>query len=176
MKNGLKIIFTILFLFPLVGITFHCFYLRDSILLAYEGKSDSFIQFIINNFYPRFNVEKIRFDSAFFINKADQVLIRFLLVYYLTLVVFYLYHKTVEFKKLISSFFQTETTSKNIHLLRILYFAYFLYLSGQLCHDLEFMQPLAPFYKPVLWLRILHIPFPNHYTILILGGIWYLLN
>ena len=80
MKNGLKIIFTILFLLPLGGICFHYFYLRDSIVLAYQGNPDSFIQFVINNFYPRFNVEKERFDSAFFINKADQVLIRFLLI------------------------------------------------------------------------------------------------
>jgi hypothetical protein len=166
----------LLLLLPIAGWLLHYSYLQPAITDAFENKPDTFIKFITDNFYPRFNVEKERFDLTFFISKANQVLIRFSLVYYSSLLLIYFYRKKIGIKNKIDSFFLAETSSKNIHILRILFFSYFLYLIYQLCHDLLFMQPLKPFYKPVLWLRLLHIPFPNYTSVIIIGIIWYFLN
>ncbi len=177
MNTGLKkfICFLVLLL-PIVYCMFHYLYLKPAILFAYNGHPDNFVNFLTENFYPRFTIEKERFDITFFLAKADQVLYRFSAIYYLVFLLIYLYNKGGKFKTKISNFFHTETTSKNIDILRVIYFSYFLYLIGQLCHDLIFMQPLMPFYKPVLWLRLFNIPFPEYFTILIIAGIWYSLT
>jgi hypothetical protein len=55
------------------------FLFRPYVALAYDGEAPGWFQSVLQALYPRFEVEKQRFDLSFFQYKADQVLIRTLL-------------------------------------------------------------------------------------------------
>jgi hypothetical protein len=174
MNKGMKrILLILLFVMPLAAIAFHYLYLLPAITKAFDDQPDWFIKFITDTFYPRFLIEKKRFDLLFFLTKANQVVYRFILIYYLFFFISYYYTRKEFFRLRFNSFFRIETTSKNIDILRFLFFGYILFLSYELCSELLFMQPLKPFYKPILWLEIFNIPFPGYYAILAIGALWY---
>jgi hypothetical protein len=161
---------------PLIVLLFHYFYLRTSIINIYQGDPDAFLNFLIDNFYPRFAVEKQRFDLTFFLKKANQVVFRFIFVYYILLLLIYLYKENISFWLKIQKFLYAKTSVKNIAVLRIIFFAYFLYLGFEMIDELILKQSLKFFYKPVPLLSIAHIPFPNIPVILTFGAFWYLIN
>ncbi len=168
-KNS--ILFVLAFL-PLIGILIHYFYLRPAIVYAYQGESDAFIKIVLDTLYPRFYVEKERFDLAFFLTKADQVIYRSSIVYYCLLSFLYFYKKKEYFQERANAFFYTETNVKSISVLRIIFFSYFIYLSYELVDELIAKQSLRLFYKPFHFLSLANIPFPNTYTIITIGIIW----
>ncbi len=166
-------IYALVLLLPLMGIIVHYVYLRPSIASFYEGHPNANIDFLVRTLYPRFSVEKERFDLLFFLTKADQVLFRFLIVYYLLLLVYFFYTEKKSFQIRMQKFFTIETSSKNIDVLRIIFFGYFLYLSYELLNDLLFKQALSVFYKPIYLLSVFHIPFPSATVVIALGAVWY---
>ncbi len=163
-------------LIPIAGLLLHYLYLRSSVVDAYNGQPTPFINFILNTLYPRFYVEKERFDLAFFLYKSDQLIYRFSIVYYFLLGLLFLYKEKINVREKINVFLHTKTTSKNITVLRFLFFSYFLYLSYELIDELIDKQSLRLFYKPISFLSIAHIPFPDTITILIIGGILFILS
>jgi hypothetical protein len=60
---------------------FYISFIRPQVIALLEGKDFSidFLQ-IVHHFYPRFLVERQRFEASFFVEKADQVIVRWLLV------------------------------------------------------------------------------------------------
>lgn len=176
MNKRKNIVYLIIAILPVVVLLFHYFYLRTAIINTYKGEPDAFINFIIDILYPRFAVEKQRFDMVFFLQKANQVTLRFLFIYYILFLFFYFRKENIDFRSKIKDLIYTKTTLKNIDVLRIIFFTYFLYLSYELIDELILKQSLKLFYKPVYLLSITHIPFPNTYTILTIGAFWYLLN
>ena len=176
MNNKGKIVLAIAILMPLSLLLLQYLYFRPAIVDAYAGEPDAFIKFILDILYPRFTIEKERFDLPFFLTKADQVIYRFSIVYYLLLCTLYFYKTNNSLKLKINNFFYTKTTSKNIASLRVIFFSYFFYFSYEIIDGLIFNQSLRLFYKPVYLLSFFNIPFPNHYTLLLIGGFWYLLN
>lgn len=175
MKNSSgKILVLVVWLLPLAGLLLHYFYIRPALSEAYEGHPDALMSFVIKTLYPRFEVEKNRFALSFFLAKASQVLYRAMLVYYLLLILRTLIVKYSSVRTRIIDFFYANTSSQNIDIVRTIFFTYLLYLITELCHDLIVLQPVKAFYKPLLWLRLFHIPFPGFYTILIVGTAWYL--
>jgi hypothetical protein len=175
-KRGKIIIYILIALLPLALFLFQSIYLRSSIVSAYAGEPDPFIKFIVDLLYPRFNIEKERFDLTFFLDKSDQVIYRFSIVYYLLFILFYFYKTNNIVAKKINDFFYTETNSKNIAVLRIIFFSYFFYFSYEIIDELIAKQSLSLFYKPVYLLSLFHIPFPSYYALLVVGVIWYFLN
>ena len=175
-KRNRTIVYLLLCILPLAGILFHYLYLRNAIVSAYEGNPDHFIKFILDALYPRFYIEKDRFDINFFLSKADQVIYRFATIYYFIFLLIYLYQTNNFLKIKIEKLFYTETTSRNIDVLRILFFSYCLYLSYEMLDELIAKQSLKLFYKPIYLLSFFHIPFPSYSVILIIGALWYFLN
>ena len=171
-----RILLILLVLLPIAGITFHYLYLLPGLTKAFNGDPDWFMKFMTDTFYPRFPIEKKRFDLSFFLNKANQVIYRFVFIYYLLFFVSYFYKQRALFRLKIRNLFYVETTSKNIDVLRIFFLGYFLFVSYELCKSLLLMQPLKPFYKPILWLKIFNIPFPDSSTIITIGVLWYILT
>ncbi|HSZ26504.1 MAG TPA: hypothetical protein VK766_12320, partial [Cytophagaceae bacterium] len=171
-RKNQSILLLFLFFIPIGVIFIHYFYLRPSITEAYHETPDPFIKLITDTFYPRFSIEKKRFDLTFFLDKSDQVIYRFTFLYYLIFLLSYLTPKKASFQAKMHTLFYTKTNSKNVTILRVIFFSYLLYIGYHLCHDLLFMQPLKSFYKPILWLNILNIPFPNYISVILLGSIW----
>ncbi|HVD98128.1 MAG TPA: hypothetical protein VNB90_07970 [Cytophagaceae bacterium] len=176
MNKKKSLFYCVLLLLPLCGLLFHWLYLREAIQKAYEGGADIFTKFLLNTLYPRFEIEKHRFDLSFFLSKADQVVLRATLVYYVLIAMSLFYKLRIHFREKFDRFWYASTSSFNINTLRWLFFSYLIFLSYELCHDLLVLQPISIFYKPILWLRLLHIPFPNEIVVWILACCWLLIN
>jgi hypothetical protein len=176
MNKKISLIYVLILIIPIAGIVLQQFYLKPAIIDAYMGQADSFLQSILDLFYPRFEVEKNRFNLNFFLQKSDQVIYRFTLIYYLTVSFFYFFNRYESFRNKIKEKQYTITTTQNVDFLRILFFSYLVYLSFELCHDLIVLQSVKTFYRPILWLRLFNIPFPGFTTIIIMGSIWTFLN
>ena len=60
-----------------IGTTFiyHAF-IRDLVILVYADQAPSWFDDLVAAIYPRFVVERHRFELSLFLNKADQIFIR----------------------------------------------------------------------------------------------------
>jgi len=157
---------------PLLSVILFYFYLIPSVENAFIGRYNSEIKFIIDVFYPRFYVEKERFELAFFISKVYQVLIRFIMAYFIAVgvILFYNYFRTAKsyFEKITTQ----VTTYKNVSILRVILYSFLFYTAIELLTELIAMQPLVAFYKPIIWLKVIGIPFPNRNFVYLIGTLW----
>jgi hypothetical protein len=166
----------VLFSLPGIIVGIHIGYFRPALELAYVGEADTFMQWIIDYVYPRFEVERHRFGLSFFLNKIDQVLFRTILLYLSGLSVVMLYSQYPKIKDFIQRHSTAPATHASIHVLRIIFFTYFLYLLAVLSQELFLLQSAKAFYKPILLLRIFSIPYPSTIGIISLTAGMYLLT
>lgn len=157
---------------PIIVSLLHFFYLRNAITEAFYGRPDFCMEAIIQLIYPRFLVEKYRFDSLFFIAKADQVYFRFLLIYSLCVLASTSYYLIAK----ITTIRERTTSIHNITFIRIVFSCYFIHIQLELCQALLRLQEIQSFYKPTLLLQLLQLPFPSEVAIYLLGTFWILSN
>jgi len=75
-----KIISAIFFLTPIVVSILYLVFFRSLVEKSYYDQAPGWFSEMVEAVYPRFEVEKERFELSFFQNKADQIVIRFGLV------------------------------------------------------------------------------------------------
>jgi len=136
--------------------------LRPLITQAYVGDAPEWFETAIKFLYPRFEIEKERFDVTFFLSRADQVLYRFTVVSIIFSTVFYLVKTSATFQIKLNDFWNRETSKKNIAVLRVLFYLSLIYIFYDAYTDLILLYNAKAFYKPVLLLRLLHIGYPAH--------------
>lgn len=169
MTKAKTILYLLLLGVPMVAIGVHVLYLQNAIANAFNGNPDSFMQMILDSLYPRFQVEKNRFDLAFFLSKANQVIYRFVFFYYGILGLFYFAERSIVIRQKINSIFYTETTTKNTNFLRVVFYTYLTYPILDLCQALLTRQALSAFYTPISFLKLFSIPYPSNTIIYLLG-------
>ncbi|MDO1446042.1 HTTM domain-containing protein [Rhodocytophaga aerolata] len=134
---------------------------RELMLEAIEGKAPAWFNQILETFYPRFAIEKHRFDTHFFLSKADQVVIRFSLVQMFLLVFTSAYIFKLPFRNQVNAFWDTPVSVRQVHWLRVLFYLGMLFFTYDWFYYLDLVRPAEIFYKPLLLLRILNIDFPS---------------
>jgi hypothetical protein len=134
---------------------------RELILNSMEGKAPAWFDQILETFYPRFAVEKHRFDTHFFLSKADQIIIRFCLVQMAFLVFTTTYAFKPTFRTQVNAFWHTPVLIRQAHWLRVLFYLGMLFFTYDWFYYLDLVRPAEIFYKPLLLLRILNIDFPS---------------
>ncbi len=141
-------------------------------MLAYSDECTPLFRSIIDTIYPRFWVEKHRFSSEFFLAKGQQVIWRSSGGLFLLGITLFSHQLTNVLKTGYHRFFEVQTTPKAIKWLRILYFTFLLGIVNHWYWDLQGLQILAPFYKPILLLRIFPHQLPPHW---LLAGLYFLM-
>ncbi len=151
MKNG-RLYGVLLFLGCLVTcVLLYLLMLRPFAVQAYQGSAPDWFQKLIDLAYPRFQVERQRFELEFFLYKADQILIRSLLV----LGSFWFLLRSP------SSIIVRNTcvhSGKFYLVLTTIFYLGLLYYTWDWYLDLEQVVRMKPFYHGVLLFRILHLP------------------
>ncbi len=150
------------FLLKLAGVLWLLFiaayllYFRNLVAEAYQGTAPNFVVNFIDWVYPRFSVEKYRFDLSFFLHKADQILLRmtFILVAGWAINYYFIKNKPDFWNR---PFKRIQAFSNLILIKRIFYIGLLAY-TWDWIFDLLRITNLAEFYKPVLPFRMLHIP------------------
>ena len=155
---------TFIFIPVAVILAFCLFYeisLRPLIIEAYQGSAPQWFTDIVNFLYPRFEIEKERFDLAFFLKRADQVLYRFTFVSIISSIIIYLIRTADTCRTRFSNFWNIETSRQNVKVLRILFYLSLIYIFHDAYTDLLLLHHAKAFYKPVALLRLLHIGYPS---------------
>ena len=177
MANKKNIFFLLLLLVPILLGVFYAFVLRDYVIQAIVGEGPAWIEFIAETLYPRFEAESNRLPIDFFIEKADQVVIRAVLVSVVVFSIFFFYNKNDRFKNRIKRFSEEPSTLDNLFFLRILFFLLLLIATRDVYEDLRALKIIDSFYKPVVLLDIFNAPFPGKrisfiiYSLLFLSSI-----
>jgi hypothetical protein len=135
---------------------FYWVYFRHQIEALYNAENPSgFWAKIVEIFYPRFFVEKYRYNLPFFFQKTEQILWRGATIS--TLIIGYL----VFYKKSIfeSNFWKVEVSRKKVVFLQIILAVGWIYESFTWYRSLLKLSYLRELYEPYFLLRF--IAFPN---------------
>lgn len=139
------------------------FVFRDLVVQLLNGNAPEYFEKTIHVLYPRFFVEKSRFSSEFFLNKADQVLLRFALVIGVLILVRFWYQFSKKNQIKWKNYWQVKTSPANSHVLRVLFFGISMYWAWTFRENLLNAQSLVFFYK-----ALSPLPYPNKSTIYII--------
>ncbi len=134
--------------------------LREMVSQSFYGTAPDWFMTLVNAVYPRFSVEKHRFDMPFFLHHADQVVIRFGLLYGLVTTCILLKNKTSVPNSWLR-FWEIQASPTKIRVYAWAVYSCVLYFSYDWYWSLEQLHRARDFYKPLLILRVLHVPFPS---------------
>lgn len=147
-KKGFYILLigSIIFLFLINGIYY--FYIKEQVILLYqESNTDPFFSSLIHKIYPRFEVEKHRFNLSFFLEKSQQVILRLSLL--TSIIIVYLF-----FVKEKITFFEEVKDLKQQKYLRIFYYSFVLIVSYDWWESLILLENIRSFFKPISFLKV----------------------
>jgi len=170
MKRSLQIAFFIIgVLLPLL---FYELWGKELVIAIFEGKGTVFSGFV-NAIYPRFAVEKNRLPLDFFMHKSFQIILRCSLLFLLAGLFFYSQKKYSRFSTLTANFSSVKTSVHAVIGLRIVFFLLLLVAGKDIYDDLRALLPMEDFFRPISFLKVLHIPFPSKRESFILYGIFF---
>ncbi len=137
-------------------------FFRHYVVAHYAGDAPAWFAYLVDKLQPRFSVEKHRFPVDFFLEKADQLIFRALLVIFLSGVLFHSLNKSVWQK-----FWAKETDASPIQRasLRILLYLGVIYFSRWLHEDLLEILIIKEFYQPISFYALFNLPYPNELAI-----------
>ncbi len=140
---------------------------------AVAGTAPEWLQGLVNAVYPRLAVEKHRFEAAFFLRKADQVVLRFALVAGLLATGRYLLGRRPGLWVYGHAFWNRPVPVGRVRVLQILFYAALLFFSHEWYAELASRHGAAVFYKPLPLLRPLPAGFPPPPVLALLcGSLW----
>src|SRR5690606_19829616 len=125
-------------------------------------------QKLVDIFYPRFTVEKQRFELSFFLSKADQIVLRSSLAGIFAALLHIAVLKNKKFKSALHIFWNTPVTRTNVAVLRILFYLFMLLIFKDISCDLLCFGKAEVFYRSILLHKVLHLPFLSSSVILLI--------
>lgn len=136
-------------------------YFRGQVIPATQGEASGWLQFIIDQLYPRLATERHRFAADFFLQKADQVVIRFSLVSLSLSLILWLYQKKEIIRNSIEEYFGQEVGFKAANSLISFLYLYLLYTSWDFYQEHQLLSGIQDFYTPAFPLKYLYPYFPT---------------
>ncbi len=134
--------------------------LRELVVAAWHDRAPDWFNALVAAVYPRFLVEKHRFDLPFFLAKADQVMIRFTLVNLASWVLVSLFQQHAGFQQKLTDLVNRPVSVRRVNWLMALFFAGVIFFTYEWYGYLHNLHQARAFYKPLLLLRLLHLGFP----------------
>jgi hypothetical protein len=139
---------------------FYFSHARGWVSMAYEGNAPVWLENLMQLVYPRFEVEKHRFELSFFINKADQLVFRLIFLAFITALYFIL-ARSGHYQQRLESFWNRKEKRKKIRNLIIVFYLGVIYYCADWLIDLSQFWNIHAFYKPIPIYKALGINFPS---------------
>lgn len=156
----------------LLGLIIYFAFVRDLIPALYQGTAPAWFESIVSTIYPRFLVEKSRFDVTFFLEKADQVIIRLGLVLSVALIVIVLTKVHQTFQRKVLMFWSRSQSIQSIQLLSRAFCIIMLIYVVDWYSSLIDLSKLDVFYEPILLFKLFHIPLASTLVMNLLVGLF----
>lgn len=139
---------------------------RQEVSSIYEGRLNG-LSALIHGLYPQFQVEKQRLSLQFFLNKADQVVLRAnLILLFFAVITVVLPGWWVRFTGHLSA---AATSPLQVKVLRLLYFMCVLGFVKDWPVYLQDYQAFRAFYEPLPILGLIALPYPSEWVIILMG-------
>jgi hypothetical protein len=113
------------------------------------GKAPGWFNEAVAGFYPRFAVEKHRFDVAFFISKADQVIFRFCLLQLGLIGFTAVYTYWLPFRCRIQTCWNIHVPVRQVYWLKVLFYLILFFFTYDWLYYINLVRPAAVFYQPL---------------------------
>lgn len=136
----------------------YIFWLRGLVSQSFHGTAPAWFGAVVHWVYPRFEVERHRFELAFFLRHADQIAIRFGLVNMVAMVLLFTARRRAAVSDYWAGFWNLRVSAGKIRLYSVFLYVGILYFSGDWFFELADLYRVRAFYRPVPML--LHLPFP----------------
>ncbi len=157
-----KHLFLFIWAFSLLIIPIIYFLLiKNQIENIFLTNSNNSLLHTIELIYPRFIVEKERFEPVFFIKKADQVILRFLIINVTLFLLYYLLKNDHKFKRKWVIFWNQETSIFNLNFFISAFYLGLFAFSIDWFWGFEKMVQLKIFYHPLLLFKFLGNTYPS---------------
>ncbi len=140
---------------------FYFFQIKPLIIAFFEDRSPIWFSALASWVYPRLAVERSRFDSAFFLSKADQIVWRTLFWAGIFSAFFLFFQQKNAFQENFNAFWNLRIPKRRVRYFTILFFGLSFIEVWRWHENLEAMQAYLFFYQAIWFLKILSIPFPN---------------
>jgi len=166
-------------LFLSTVLVFYFYYGRIFIPYLYEGKIEivpNWFSNVVSFLYPRFEVERNRHDLLFFLQKADQLILRFSLVSIFSILFIFLLRQGSALANQWNDFFSTKIDIRITHAFRVVFFAAMLSFTKDWFTYLNEYANIVTFYRPILLFKLFHLPFPNPTIIMVIFGFYWILG
>jgi len=163
--NTRKAVFYIILIVNLMAIVLYAWLLKPEITTLYHEPEAAlpWLRNLVETLYPRFFTEKHRFNLPFFLGKAEQMLVRFVLLSIFFLLVYYRNWLAVRIsffqKSHFKNFWNGEVSKRSILVLQAFLALVWMYESFTWYKSLKLLSRASEFYEAHLLLRWL--PFPN---------------
>jgi hypothetical protein len=158
-------------LLVLIPIGYHCIVVKE-ISALFEGKSSGLFYHLVQLFYPRFFVEMHRFDLAFFLSHAQQVIWRFEIVSIVLLLGIYAKHKSTKFNQQLQQYWHEKPLDFNSKINHFIVYGAILYYFHDYLEGYAFWIQYADLYQAILLFKILHISLLSLGVVQVLFGIF----
>lgn len=156
------------------AISLYIFFLRDLVLLLLDNSAPAWFESLIRQLYPRFLVERERLEASFFLQKADQVMLRGSLVTACTAAFLAITHSSEKIRHRIKNWINTPVSFAHVRILRVIFYSMLIWLNRETYADLTRLLQLKEFYSPVLLLKIFPTGFPSHEVIIFLTALLFI--
>ena len=135
----------------------------------FNQTSPKWFNSFIESVYPRLSTEKHRLPAAFFIEKANQVVIRFLIINTAISLFIWWFNVRLNFRDKVKSFFLQTTDKKSFRLITRVYFGFMIITTLEWLTDFRLMSHATAFYRPISFYKLLPFPSPFvAYTFIVL--------
>ncbi|MBC8110546.1 MAG: hypothetical protein H7Y04_05745 [Verrucomicrobia bacterium] len=172
LKNYIYLILIFVF-FGVLSVYF--LFVPNLIAEIFAGEAPVWFTHLIHTIYPRFEVEKNRFSLDFFLNKANQVVIRLTLFNSLLFTFLFFYERNNKFRHQINNFFRQKAEKSNLRFLCILFYTGIIFFTAGWYQDYENLQKIAVFYQPISFLKLFGTKFLPIFTFWFLMGLLHFL-
>lgn len=163
----IKISIAIVFLVVGMTLVYHAFF-RNLVTLAYHEQAPGWFDSLVAMLYPRFEVERHRFELSLFLMKADQIILRLNFCLIAGLALFLAQQLSGKFRSALGSISKGSTEFNQFFLIRLFFLGLILYTSDWYW-DFQQYAAISYFYKPILLFNLLGVSFlPNSLSLVLL--------
>lgn len=145
--------------------------LEDWIKSFFANNAPKWFEHLITLIYPRLAVERHRFEVDFFVLKANQVVLRFLIVNIFLLIIFYWWNISASFKQTIQTYWNKEIAVQKVEFLRKSYAVILAWCVLDWAWTFETLDKIKVFYEPVFLLKILNLSYPSLWFFWLSNGV-----
>ena len=163
--NFLKNKFWISILLIILSQLMYWFWIRNYTIAYFDSNSNDTIKWfsdVVENFYPRLEIEKHRFDASFFVDKSDQLALRFLFVGSIfSLFLLPTFYKKAKLFFIEKTVYSQKITRKSQYFLIIYFLLSNVLLSNEWLEILIEYSQIAVLYEPISFYTFLSVSFPS---------------